>query len=110
MSSSVHTGGGKYHEEEDEDEDEDNIPLVLLQKRRGQGTAGLTPDEVQESKTLEENHSKAMCGMDGFGSHVRVWEALQAFQDEKILQPKEEADSSQTNQAFDQARQHAPRH
>ena len=33
----------------------------------------------------------------------RVGKALEVFYEKKILQPKEEADSSQTNQAFDQA-------
>jgi hypothetical protein len=40
--------------------------------------------------------------LDGYGSHVNIAEANQIFTDHKIWIVKEEADSSQTNQAYDQ--------
>jgi len=43
-----------------------------------------------------------MFTLDGFGSHVNVHEALKIFTEYKILITKEEGDSSQVNQAYDQ--------
>ncbi|KAI2498520.1 hypothetical protein MHU86_15980 [Fragilaria crotonensis] len=41
--------------------------------------------------------------LDGFGSHVNVHEAQQAFYDKKIMILKEEGDTSHLNQAYDQS-------
>ena len=41
--------------------------------------------------------------LDGFGSHVNVHEAQQAFYDQKIMILKEEGDTSHLNQAYDQS-------
>ncbi len=40
--------------------------------------------------------------LDGFAAHFNSLEALQIYYDHKIIQVKEEGDSSQVNQTYDQ--------
>ena len=43
-----------------------------------------------------------MLSLDGYSSHINVHESLKVFTDYKIFIVKEEGDTSQVNQAYDQ--------